>query len=162
MSTPAPLPKQFHIGELVRRTGRSVHTLRWYEAQGLMPGVARDAGGRRVYGPLHVGWLELMERLKRTGMSVAEMRRYTALVLAGSRTLKERQVLLAAHRERVLATMMEWQQALALMDGKITYYDAWASSGKRPADLPAMPLPPVTVKATATATAKAARKRGPA
>ncbi len=38
MSTPAPLPKHFHIGELVRRSGRSVHTLRWYEAQGLMPG----------------------------------------------------------------------------------------------------------------------------
>ncbi len=93
--------------------------------------MARDAGGRRVYGPLHVGWLELMERLKRTGMSVAEMRRYTALVMAGSRTLKDRQALLAAHRERVLATMAEWQQALALMDSKIAYYDHWAR--KRPA-----------------------------
>jgi DNA-binding transcriptional MerR regulator len=137
----APRSAPFHIGELVRRTGRSVHTLRWYEAQGLMPGVARDGGGRRVYGPLHVSWLELMERLKRTGMSVADMRRYTALVVAGSGTLKARQALLAAHRERVVATMEEWTLALALIDSKIDYYGQWARTGQRPQDLPALPLP---------------------
>ena len=30
-------------------TGRTVHTIRWYERQGLIPGVCRDGGGRRVY-----------------------------------------------------------------------------------------------------------------
>lgn len=73
------------IGALSARTGRSVHTIRWYEAQGLIPGVARDAGGRRTYSEQHVGWLELMERLRRSGMSIAEMRRYTALVKQAGR-----------------------------------------------------------------------------
>jgi hypothetical protein len=59
-------PSAFHIGVLSARTGRSIHTIRWYEAQGLIPGVARDGGGRRVYGELHVGWLALMDRLRRT------------------------------------------------------------------------------------------------
>lgn len=131
------MPEQFRIGELTRRTGRSVHTIRWYEAQGLMPGVARDGGGRRVYGPLHASWLELMDRLRRTGMSIAEMRRYTALVRQGHATLKERQALLAAHRTRVLARIDEWNEALALVDGKIDYYEAWAATGQRPRDLPA-------------------------
>jgi DNA-binding transcriptional MerR regulator len=132
-------PESFRIGELGRRSGRSVHTLRWYEAQGLMPGVARDSGGRRVYGPLHVSWLDLMDRLKRTGMSVADMRRYAALVVQGSATVGARQALLAAHRAQVLATMDEWTQALALIDGKIGYYEEWASSGKRPKNLPRLP-----------------------
>ena len=30
------------IGKLARLTGRSVHTIRWYEAQQLIPGVRRD------------------------------------------------------------------------------------------------------------------------
>ncbi|HSV51426.1 MAG TPA: MerR family transcriptional regulator [Burkholderiaceae bacterium] len=126
----------FLIGELSRRTGRSVHTIRWYEAQGLMPGVARDGGGRRVYGTLHASWLDLMDRLRRTGMSIAEMQRYTALVMQGSSTLKERQALLAAHRARVLGTIAEWNQALELVDSKIEFYEEWASTGKRPKLLP--------------------------
>ncbi len=121
------------IGQLAARTGRSVHTIRWYEAQGLIPGVARDGGRRRVYGELHISWLDLMDRLRRTGMSIAEMREYTALVKQGSSTLARRQALLSAHREQVKDMIAEWQLALKLLDSKIDFYDEWVASGKRPA-----------------------------
>jgi len=124
------------IGELAARSARSVHTIRWYEAQGLMPGVARDAGGRRVYHAMHVGWLELMDRLRRTGMSIAEMREYTALVRQGRASLRERKALLEAHRVRTEATIAQWLQALELIDGKIVFYDTWLATGEAPA-LPA-------------------------
>lgn len=138
---PEPVVREtFRIGELSRRANRSVHTIRWYEAQGLMPGVARDGGGRRVYGTLHASWLDLMDRLRRTGMSVADMRQYATLVMQGSKTLKERQALLAAHRARVLETIDEWTQALQLIDIKIDYYEEWASTGKRPQTPKAPPM----------------------
>src|SRR5688572_12846080 len=54
------MSESLHIGRLAERTGRSVHAIRWYEAQGLVPGVVRDSGGRRVYTELHVNWLQLM------------------------------------------------------------------------------------------------------
>ena len=120
------------IGGLAQRTGRSIDTIRWYEAQGLVPGVARDAGGRRRYSEQHVGWLLLMDRLRRTGMSIAEMRQYTALVKQGRSTLKERQDMLRAHRERVERTIAEWTEALALLDGKIDFYGQWLHTGRRP------------------------------
>jgi DNA-binding transcriptional MerR regulator len=125
-----------HIGELSARTGRSVHAIRWYETQGLMPGVARDAGGRRVYVARHVEWLALLERLRATGMSVAEMRRYAALVKAGRGTLKERRDLLAGHRARVQQTIAGWTEALELIEAKVDFYAAWLESGVRPAQLP--------------------------
>ena len=120
------------IGALSARTGRSVHTIRWYEAQGLIPGVMRDAGGRRTYREQHVGWLELMERLRRSGMSIAEMRRYTALVKQGRATLAQRREMLAAHRGRVVQTIAEHRAALKLIDGKVDFYDEWIASGQRP------------------------------
>lgn len=120
------------IGGLAQRTGRSIDTIRWYEAQGLVPGVARDAGGRRRYTEQHVGWLLLMERLRKTGMSIAEMRRYTALVKQGKSTLEQRQDMLRAHRERVERTIAEWTEALALLDGKIDFYGQWLHTGRRP------------------------------
>jgi DNA-binding transcriptional MerR regulator len=120
------------IGGLAQRTGRSIDTIRWYEAQGLVPGVARDAGGRRRYTEQHVGWLLLMDRLRKTGMSIAEMRHYTALVKQGKSTLRQRQDMLRAHRERVERTIAEWSEALALLDGKIDFYGQWLHTGKRP------------------------------
>ncbi|MFP5305462.1 MAG: MerR family transcriptional regulator [Gammaproteobacteria bacterium] len=124
----------FRIGELSARCGRSVHAIRWYEAQGLIPGVLRDGGGRRVYNARHVGWLTLMERLRITGMSVAQMRRYTQLVVQGRSTLTERKRMLAAHREAVEARIAEYRRALRLIDRKIDFYDEWISSGRRPPD----------------------------
>ena len=127
------MPQALRIGEIATRTGRSIHTIRWYEAQGLIPGVVRDKGGRRVYSERHVGWLDLMERLRCTGMSIAEMRKYTALARQGSATLKERRALLAGHRARVRETIERWGEALALLDAKVDYYDEWVASGARPA-----------------------------
>lgn len=129
------------IGSLAARTGRSVHTIRWYEAQGLVPGVARDAGGRRLYTEAHVNWLQLMDRLRRTGMSVAAMREYTQLVKQGRSTLAQRQAMLQAHREQVQRTITEWTQALALLDGKIDFYGQWLATGKRPPLEPSIPFP---------------------
>jgi len=120
------------IGELAARTGRSIYAIRWYEAQGLIPGVQRDAGGRRRYSELHLGWLSLMDRLRRTGMSVAQMRAYTTLVKQGRATLAQRQEMLRAHRAKVEATIAEWNEALAMLDGKIDFYGEWIAGGKRP------------------------------
>ena len=125
-----------HIGTLAARSGRSIHTIRWYEAQGLIPGVERDGGGRRVYGELHVGWLDLVDRLRRSGMSIAEMRAYTALVKLGRTTLRQRREMLAAHRERVLRTIAEHRAALKLIDAKVGFYDDWIATGQRPKNDP--------------------------
>jgi len=129
-------PGSLKIGELSRRTARSVHAIRWYESQGLMPGVRRDGGGQRVYHPSHVAWLGLMDRLRRTGMSIAEMRRYTTLVRQGPSTLAARRELLAAHRMQVQRTIAEWQAALSLIDSKLDFYGEWLTSGERPAEEP--------------------------
>jgi len=126
----------FRIGALATRSGRSIHTIRWYETQGLIPGVARDAGGRRVYVEQHVGWLQLMERLRHTGMSIAEMREYTALVKAGRSTLQQRRDMLAAHRARVLEEIRRQRAALQLIDAKVGFYDEWIATGHRPKDDP--------------------------
>ncbi|MET0332983.1 MAG: MerR family transcriptional regulator [Rhizobacter sp.] len=125
-------PGTLKIGELSKRTQRSVHTIRWYEAQGLMPGVQRDGGGRRLYQEEHVAWLDLMDRLRLTGMTISEMRRYASLVKQGRVTIADRHALFAAHRERVLATIEDWKVGLTLLDRKIDYYGEWLASGKRP------------------------------
>jgi DNA-binding transcriptional MerR regulator len=126
----------FRVGELAARSGRSIHAIRWYEAQGLIPGVLRDPGGRRVYDERHLSWLELIERLRRTGMSIAQMREYTRLVKQGRSTLAQQRELLRSHRARVEAALGDWTAALRLLDHKLEFYDDWISSGQRPTEKP--------------------------
>lgn len=128
---PKKKPLQIRIGELAARTGRSVHTIRWYEQQGLLPPVPR-LGAHRVYSNRHVEWLELMERLRGSGMSVAELRRYTALAQRGAAQLEETRAVLLAHRERVAQKIAEWQRAQALVEEKIAFYTRWIEQGERP------------------------------
>lgn len=141
------MTERFHIGGLAKRCGRSVHTIRWYEAQGLVPGVDRDAGGRRVYGRDHVEHLLFLDRLRRTGMTVAEMRRLTDLSVAGWRTIGDRRALLAAHRDEVEARIDEMKTALRLIDEKIGYYDEWDRRKKRPPSLDQAPSPATPARA---------------
>jgi DNA-binding transcriptional MerR regulator len=132
VNRPSTASTEFHIGELARRTGKTVHTIRWYESLGLVPAVRRDAGNRRVYGEMHVGWLELMHRLRTTGMTIAQLRTYTTLAKQGRTTLEARRDLLMAHRERVQTTLAEWRRALSLLDRKVEFYGDWLATGRRP------------------------------
>ncbi len=120
------------IGELARLSGRSAHTIRWYEAQRLMPGAARDAAGRRVFEQAHVDWLELMDRLRRSGMSIRQMQAYARQVAQGKATLRARRDLLSEHRARVEGQIGELRLALDLLDRKLALYDGWIAKHAPP------------------------------
>ena len=73
------------ISEVRAATGLSARTLRYYEELGLLPGVRRRAGGRRVYGPDEVERLRFIGRLKALGLSLAEVKQLNAVyAIAGS------------------------------------------------------------------------------
>ncbi|MBP2704241.1 MerR family transcriptional regulator [Microbispora sp. RL4-1S] len=111
------------IAEAARRTGVSVHTLRYYERAGLvaMP-VGRTAGGRRRYHQIDLEWIVLCTRLRATGMPIKTIRRYAQLVSAGYGNEQERLALLEAHRAEVAARLAEVRENLRLIDRKIDVY----------------------------------------
>jgi DNA-binding transcriptional MerR regulator len=135
------MQRALHIGDVAKRSGRSVHTIRWYEAQGLLPGVIRDATGRRLYSDYHVGWLDLLDRLRQTGMPIREMRQYTALAKQGAAAIAQRRALIGEHQRRVRDSIARWTDALALINAKVEFYDEWMASGERPAVSPHQRLP---------------------
>jgi len=110
------------VSEAAGRVGLSTHTLRWYEQEGLVAPVGRDSVGRRRYTEDDLGWLDLLTKLRRTGMPVRDMRRYAELAREGDHTLPERLKLFKEHRERVLARIAELQADLEVLDYKIEAY----------------------------------------
>jgi len=88
------------IAEVCERTGLSPRTIRYYEEIGLLPGVRRSEGGRRVYGPDELERLGFITRLKALGLSLSEVGDLNAVYAIGGSTedmLARLQDLLAAH-----------------------------------------------------------------
>jgi DNA-binding transcriptional MerR regulator len=88
------------IGEACERTGLSARTVRYYEELGLLPGVRRRNGGRRVYGEDELQRLRFIGRLKALGLSLAEIKELNAVYAIGGSTramLGRLEELLARH-----------------------------------------------------------------
>ncbi|MEU2749211.1 MerR family transcriptional regulator [Streptomyces collinus] len=112
----------YTISEVVAFTGLTAHTLRWYERIGLMPHIDRSHTGQRRYTNRDLDWLDLVGKLRLTGMPVADMVRYAELVREGDHTYGERFQLLKTTREDVLARIDELRGTLAVLDRKIGFY----------------------------------------
>jgi DNA-binding transcriptional MerR regulator len=118
------------IAEAARRTGVSVHTLRYYERAGLVvTAVDRTAGGRRRYHQLDLDWIVICTRLRATGMPIRTIRRYAELVSAGPGNEQERLALLEAHRAEVTARLARTREHLKLIDHKIDVYRGRLAAG---------------------------------
>jgi DNA-binding transcriptional MerR regulator len=119
------------IAEAARRTGVSVHTLRYYERAGLVvTAVDRTASGRRRYHKLDLDWIGICTRLRATGMPIRAIRRYAQLVSAGPGNEQERLALLESHRADVTARLAEVQEHLKLIDHKIDVYRGRLAAGE--------------------------------
>jgi len=113
---------KYTISEVATLTGLTAHTLRWYERIGLMPHIDRSHTGQRRYRNRDLDWLDLVGKLRLTGMPVADMVRYAELVREGDHTYAERFDLLKSTRENVLARIAELQDTLSVLDRKIDFY----------------------------------------
>ncbi|MFV0410359.1 MAG: MerR family transcriptional regulator [Paracoccus sp. (in: a-proteobacteria)] len=110
------------IGEIARRTGLSIDTLRFYEKIGLIDRPARDGAGRRDYAPEVLDWIAFLARLNATGMKQADRIRYAALRRQGAATLRERREMIEVHRQLVLDRIAMLTGSLDLLDAKIETY----------------------------------------
>jgi DNA-binding transcriptional MerR regulator len=66
---------EMRIGELAQRTGVSTRSLRYYEQRGLLTS-RRDRNGYRRYSDDAVPLIINLRRLLRSGLSVADIRRF--------------------------------------------------------------------------------------
>lgn len=71
---PAPaIAQQFNIGQASARSGVTAKMIRYYESLGLLPSVARSAGGYRLYGDNEVHTLRFIGRARNLGFGMDEI-----------------------------------------------------------------------------------------
>jgi len=107
------------IGELARRSGLPVRTIRFWSDTGVLPPAERTEGGRRLYDAACVARLDLIVTLRDLGLGLPEVRR----VLAGQAAVAE---VAAVHLEALDAQI----RTLRLRRGVLAAVVKRAADGK--------------------------------
>lgn len=113
----------YSMKEACSLTNMTYENLKFYCNEGLVPNVKRDSRNYRVFDEHDIKWIQSLNCLKSCGMSLAEMKTYLALCLAGEGTIPERKVILAEKKEALLQSIAELQKAVAFIDWKQGFYD---------------------------------------
>jgi DNA-binding transcriptional MerR regulator len=109
----------FSIQQVAELTGLSIDTLRYYERIGLLEPIGRAHNGHRRYTQHDLAWIELLIRLRNTGMPRAQMARFAELRRQGDVTLAERRHLHEEHQRSLERHMRELEQHMAALQQKI-------------------------------------------
>ena len=118
------------IGTVAEATGMSVHALRFFEREGIfLRPIPRSDGGHRVYEQADVDWLLLCNRLRESGMPIAEVRRFAELVRVGAGNEQERLALLQEHERLVRAEIAQLNACLEVIHGKVATYEQHLGKG---------------------------------
>jgi DNA-binding transcriptional MerR regulator len=113
---------QLSPSQAAEQTGLSVHTLRWYERQGLISSIARAGSGHRRYAEGDIDWIRMLQCLRKTAMPVRVMHRFAELTRGGRATIPERLRLLEAHERSVRQQIADLELNLEAVTNKIRYY----------------------------------------
>ena len=70
----------YTVGEMARFLNVSASTLRYYDKEGLLPFVERSNSGIRMFSDKDYEWLKIIECLKKSGLSIKEIRSYIDMI----------------------------------------------------------------------------------
>ena len=122
------------IGELARATGVTAKTIRFYEAEGLLPKPQRTYSGYRMYSLEDARRLEFIRKAKRLGLSLGDVRGVLQLhdrsepTCVHVRSLLEEKL---SQVDRALKDLREFRGELAhLRDEAGTLIDCHPSGGQ--------------------------------
>ncbi len=104
-------------------------TLRYYDKQGLLPFMERKDSGYRVFSDHDIAMLHVIECLKKTGMSIKDIRQFSKWAQMGDDSLKERHEMFLDRKRAVEAQIAELQETLEFINHKCWYYETAIEAG---------------------------------
>lgn len=118
----------YTIGQVSELFGLPISTLRYYDKQGLFPGMRRVSGIRK-FGEREVETLRLIECLKRSGLEIKDIKRFIDWCEEGPATFEQRRALFARQKETVEAEIERMSKVLDMLKFKCWFYEQAIQDG---------------------------------
>ena len=111
------------ISEAAARSGLKADTIRYYEAEGLVPNVMRGSDGQRRFSPENVDWLTLLYWRRETGMPMKVMQRFAGLYAQGDETIPDRKSILLDHSRLLAKRRDDLDRCDEILSRKLEIYE---------------------------------------
>ena len=121
--------KKYTIKDAARIMGVPTSTIRYYDKEGLLPFVERLASGYRIFTEKDIATLRIIDCLKKTGMSIKEIRQFSSWLEQGDSSLQQRYDMFLECRRVVKQQMAELQKILDTVNYKCWYYETAIAAG---------------------------------
>lgn len=118
----------YTIGQISEMFQIPISTLRYYDKEGLFPGLEREAGIRR-FGEREMEELRVIECLKKSGLEIKEIKVFMEWCAQGEDTFPQRLELFRKREEAVKKEMRKMEKALAMIRFKRWYYEQAIKDG---------------------------------
>ncbi|WYP26829.1 MerR family transcriptional regulator [Alkalihalobacillus sp. FSL W8-0930] len=119
----------YSIGEVAETLDLTVHTLRYYDKEGLMPFVERSPSGQRLFKDSDIEALKIIQCLKLTGMPLKEIKGFIQWCQEGDSSLTQRYEMFLERKAKVEAQMEELKKTMEIIDHKCQYYMTAVEAG---------------------------------
>ena len=118
----------YTIGQVSEMFGLPVSTLRYYDKEGLFPGMRRESGIRK-FDETAIEALRIIECLKKSGLEIKEIKQFMAWCAEGSETYTLRRDLFLKRKKAVEEEIERMERTLAIINYKCWYYDEAIKDG---------------------------------
>lgn len=113
---------KYTVKDVAEMMGVSSYTIRYYENEGLIPGVERSKGNIRLFSDHTLSWLRVVHCLRMTGLSIEGVKHYVSLCLEGDSTIPERVLLLENQEKNLKQQIKMLREQMDILKYKQGYY----------------------------------------
>lgn len=118
----------YTIGQVSELVGLPISTLRYYDKQGLFPGMERTSGMRK-FGDREIETLRIVECLKKSGLAIKDIKQFIDWCEQGPTTYKQRRELFVKQKQAVEAEIEHLSQVLDMLRFKCWFYERAIQDG---------------------------------
>ena len=115
---------KYLIKEAAEKLNVSIHTLRYYDKEGLTPFIKKDENGVRKYTEEDLEWIRLLISLRDIDMPISNIKEYIQLYLQGDKTIDERRDLMCRYTEYIKKKIENTINNLEMAIRKLKQYDS--------------------------------------
>lgn len=119
----------FTIKEVAKLLDIPATTIRYYDKEGLLPYITRKDSGYRLFSENDIAMLRVIKCLKKTGMSVKDMKQFSIWVTQGDASLEARYQMFLERKTIVENEMKDLQATMDVINYKCWYYETAIAAG---------------------------------
>lgn len=113
----------YTIGEVSKKYNLPLSTLRYYDNEGLIPNLEKDAKGNRKFSENNLEALKVIECLKKSGLEIKEIKKFMEWTQEGNKSFTKRKNLFLERKKIVEQEIEQLNRVLNMLKFKCWYYE---------------------------------------